>query len=83
MRKAIQFLGFVLLVMGVSGTIDHLAFQPIMGFVLNFFNDVVIPRLSFLDGYELFANLIVAGVGLVICVAAEPRAGSSAWPRRG
>jgi hypothetical protein len=70
MRRAIQTLGLVLTLMGVSGTIDHLAVQPIFGF-LNLFNRVVLPRLDFLDGYELFANLLLAAVGIVVLVLAD------------
>ncbi|WP_020669404.1 hypothetical protein [Amycolatopsis nigrescens] len=71
MRKAIQFLGLFLLLEGVSGTIDHLLYQPFFGVVLNFFNRIVIPRIDFLAGYELFANLFLAVLGLVIAIAAE------------
>jgi hypothetical protein len=70
MRKFIQTLGLVLALMGVSGTIDHLAVQPIFGF-LNLFNREVIPRLGFLDGYELFANLLLAVVGGVLLMLAD------------
>jgi hypothetical protein len=43
MRNAIQVLGVVLFLQGVSGAIDHLAVQPFMGLFLNLFNRVVIP----------------------------------------
>ena len=68
MRKAVEFAGAVLLAMGVSGTIDHLAVQPIMGF-LNVLNRWLFPRV--VPGYELFANLTVALLGLVLLVAAS------------
>lgn len=71
MSKAIQTAGLVLALMGISGTIDHLAYQPIMGPFLNFFNRTVFPRVDFLAGYELYANLIVAALGLVVAVATE------------
>jgi hypothetical protein len=45
MRKSIRFIGFVLLLVGVSGAIDHLAVQPFFGF-LNLVNREVIPALS-------------------------------------
>ena len=70
MRKAIQALGLVLTLMGISGAIDHLAVQPIFGF-LNLFNRVVLPRLDFLDGYELFANLLLAAIGVVLLMLAD------------
>jgi hypothetical protein len=72
MRKPVQLLGIVMVLQGVSGAIDHLAVQPFFGPVLNFFNRFVVPRLDVLDGYELFANLILAILGVVVVVAAEP-----------
>jgi hypothetical protein len=70
MRKAIQALGFVLTLMGISGAIDHLTVQPIFGF-LNLFNRVVLPRLDFLDGYELFANLLLAAIGVALLMLTD------------
>jgi hypothetical protein len=67
MRKVVELLGLVLLAMGVSGTIDHLAVQPIFGF-LNVLNRFVFPRV--VPGYELYANLTVAVLGLTLMVAA-------------
>jgi len=68
MRKVVESIGFVLLVMGVSGTIDHLAVQPVLAF-LNVLNRVVFPK--FLPEHVLFANLTVALLGLLILVTAE------------
>jgi hypothetical protein len=67
MRRVVEFVGFVLLLMGVSGTIDHLAYQPILGF-LNVLNRFVFPKT--VPGYELYANLTVAVLGLALLVAA-------------
>lgn len=67
MRKAVEFLGAVLLAMGVSGTIDHLAVQPFLGF-LNVLNRWLFPAV--VPGYELYANLAVAVLGLVVLVVA-------------
>ncbi len=74
MRKILQTIGLVVTVVGVSGTIDRLlGHQPILG-ILNVINRVVIPRIDALTGYELFANLIVAFLGLaVLAVASTPR----------
>ena len=47
MRNAIQVVGFVMVLQGVSGAIDHLAVQPFMSILLNLFNRVVIPRVGF------------------------------------
>lgn len=71
MRKAIQLAGLFLALQGVSGAIDHLAVQPFFGIVLNFFNRVIIPRVDALTGYELFANLALAALGVVLIIAAE------------
>lgn len=59
---------------GVSGAIDHLAVQPFFGPLLNFFNRFVLPRVDVLAGRELFANLILAILGVVVVVAAAERA---------
>ncbi|MGH8791504.1 MAG: hypothetical protein ACRDXX_02525 [Stackebrandtia sp.] len=71
MQKAVQFLGFYLTVAGLSGTVDHLAVQPIMGIFLNAFNRFVIPNVDFLTGYEVFANLTLSVLGLALLFAAE------------
>ncbi len=67
MRKAVEFCGLVLLAMGISGTIDHLGVQPLLGF-LNVLNRWLFPKV--VPGYELYANLTVALLGLVLLVAA-------------
>ena len=68
MRNAIQLLGVVLTLQGLSGAIDHLAVQPFFGVFLNAFNRFVLPRIGALDGYELLANLSLAAVGLLLVV---------------
>ena len=71
MRNIIQFVGFVMVLQGISGAIDHLAVQPFMGILLNLFNRVVIPRVDLLADHALFANLGLALLGLVVMAAAE------------
>ncbi|GIH61727.1 hypothetical protein [Microbispora siamensis] len=73
MRNVIQLAGAYLVVAGISGTIDHLAVQPFWSAILNVFNRQVIPRLDFLTGYEVYANLLVAVVGAVVLAAAWRR----------
>ncbi len=69
MRSALQFVGVVLVAAGVSGTIDRLlGHQPIFGF-LNVVNRFLIPRIDALTGYELYANLSVAVLGVVVIAA--------------
>jgi hypothetical protein len=69
MRKSIRLLGIVMILQGLSGAVDHLAVQPLFGLFLNFFNRVILPRLDFLTGYELFANLILATLGGAVVLA--------------
>jgi hypothetical protein len=71
MRNAIQLLGVVLVLQGLSGAIDHLAVQPFFGVFLNAFNHFVLPRIDALDGHELLANLALAAIGLLLAVAAD------------
>ncbi|GAA4219333.1 hypothetical protein FHR32_000364 [Streptosporangium album] len=71
MRKAIQSLGVVMVLEGVSGTIDHLAVQPFFGLFLNFFNRVIVSRVDFLADHALYANLSLAALGVVVVVAAD------------
>ena len=71
MRNAIQVVGFVMVLQGVSGAIDHLAVQPFMSILLNLFNRVVIPRVDLLADHALFANLALALLGLVVMAAAD------------
>ncbi|MGH2814780.1 MAG: hypothetical protein ACRDLC_06435 [Actinomycetota bacterium] len=71
MRNSIQFVGFVMVLQGISGAIDHLAVQPFMGILLNLFNRAVIPRVDLLADHALFANLGLALLGLAVMAAAE------------
>jgi hypothetical protein len=71
MRNAIQVVGFVMVLQGVSGAIDHLAVQPFMSILLNLFNRVVIPRVDLLADHALFANLALALLGLVVMAVAD------------
>ncbi|MFC4949379.1 hypothetical protein [Pseudonocardia sp. GCM10023141] len=68
MRTILQLLGLLLLVMGISGTVDRLVHQPVLGF-LNAINRYVIPQVSVLTGREVFANLVVAALGAVLLIA--------------
>ncbi|HEX6339941.1 hypothetical protein [Umezawaea sp.] len=69
MRKPVELVGLLLVAEGISGVIDHLWYQPIFGWVLNFVNRVVIPRIDFLAGYEIVANLAVAALGGLVLLA--------------
>jgi hypothetical protein len=69
MRSALQLAGAVLVAVGVSGTIDRLfGHQPIFGF-LNVVNRFLVPRVEAIAGYELYANLSVAVLGVVVFAA--------------
>jgi hypothetical protein len=71
MRDAIQLVGFIMTLQGISGAIDHLAVQPFMGMLLNFFNRVVIPRVDVLAGHALIANMALAVLGVVVMAAGD------------
>ena len=71
MRDTIELVGFILVLMGISGAIDHLAVQPYMGLLLNLFNRVVVPRVDLLADRALLANLGLALLGVVVMVAAD------------
>ncbi|MET8157976.1 hypothetical protein ABZT47_16500 [Sphaerisporangium sp. NPDC005289] len=73
MRNNIEVAGLVLAAEGISGAIDRVAVQPFMAIFLNFFNRVVVPRIGFLTGYELYANLALAALGIMVVIAAAPR----------
>lgn len=71
MRTVIQLVGLFVALQGALGAIDHLFGATLLGFVFNFFNRVIIPQLGFVTGYELFANLVLAAIGVIIMVAAQ------------
>ncbi|WP_101789417.1 hypothetical protein [Nonomuraea indica] len=79
MRNAIRLLGVLMILEGVSGTIDEIAGQPFMGIVLNAFNRLVVHRVALFEGYEVFANLALAVLGVAVAVAA----GRAQGPRTG
>lgn len=61
MKKTFGAIGFIVILMGISGTIDHFWRQPIMGWALNFFNREIFTKVDWISNYALFANLIVVG----------------------
>lgn len=71
MRTFIQGLGALLVLMGVSGAIDHLWAQPVLGIVLNAFNRLVVQNVAVLQENALLANLGLAACGAVLVVALE------------
>jgi hypothetical protein len=71
MRDVIQLLGFIMTLQGVSGAIDHLAVQPFMSLLLNFYNRFVIPRVDVLADNALVANLALAVLGVVVMAAGD------------
>jgi uncharacterized membrane protein YbaN (DUF454 family) len=71
MRNSMQLIGFIMVLQGISGAIDHLAVQPFMSLLLNLFNRVVIPRVDVLADHALAANLSLAALGALVLVAAE------------
>ena len=71
MRQAATGTGFVLMVMGISGVIDHLAVQPVMGGLLNLVHRQVFERFEVFDGHELVANVGVAVLGVLVMLVAD------------
>ncbi len=71
MRTVISLLGLFVALQGALGAVDHLVGQTLLGFVFSLFNRVVLPQLGFLTGYELFANLVLAAIGVIVVVAAQ------------
>lgn len=71
MRKFLQGLGALLALMGISGAIDHLWTQPILGIVLNAFNRLIVQNVAVLQENALLANLGLAVCGVVLVVAME------------
>jgi hypothetical protein len=69
MRKALRFLGIMMILQGVSGAVDQIAAQPFMGIALNAFNRFVVNRVALFDGYEIFANLALAVLGVAVTIA--------------
>ncbi|MFE1166473.1 hypothetical protein [Nocardiopsis sp. NPDC058789] len=76
MRKPLRALGVLLVLMGVSGAVDHLWTQPILGIVLNSFHRLVVQNVAALQENALLANLGLAALGLVLVVAVESLAAS-------
>jgi hypothetical protein len=73
MRDVIQLVGFIMTLQGISGAVDHLAVQPFMSLLLNFYNRVVIPRVDVLADHTLVANLALAVLGVVVMAAGDRR----------
>ncbi|AUS80692.1 hypothetical protein C1701_22735 [Actinoalloteichus sp. AHMU CJ021] len=71
MAKLMGAAGFLLTLMGISGTIDHLAAQPILGFLLNGLNREVFERFEAFSGVEVYANLTVSVLGVVLMVLSD------------
>jgi hypothetical protein len=65
MRRTVATAGAILLVQGVAGLLHH---------VLGWFGSwAVVRHLGFLEGYEIFANLVLVVLGAALVVAARAR----------
>ncbi|MQA88123.1 MAG: hypothetical protein GEV03_26765 [Streptosporangiales bacterium] len=64
MRRLVQVLGVVMVLQGVGGIVGRLFFPLPDGLF-------VVTYLPFLAGYEIFANLVMAVLGVVMLVAAD------------
>ncbi|MFI5806271.1 hypothetical protein [Streptomyces sp. NPDC051561] len=74
MKRILEVVGFLLLLWGVGGLV-HEWFD---GFRMW----TVVDKLSWFDGYEIYANIVLAAAGLALVVAAE-RSGRTAAHARG
>lgn len=75
MRSTLQGVGAYLVLAGVSGTVDHLWTQPVLGLFLNWFNRFVVPGVEILAEHAVVANLGLAALGAVLLAAATVGAG--------
>lgn len=80
MRKVIQGVGALLVLMGVSGVIDHLWTQPVLGIVLNAFDRLVVANVPILQENAILANLGLAACGVVLVAIAEALARTRSRP---
>ncbi|MBR8744338.1 hypothetical protein [Nocardiopsis sp. MG754419] len=71
MRSTLQGVGALLTAMGISGTIDHLWTQPILGVVLNSFDRLVVDHVPGLRENAILANLGLAACGVVLILVVE------------
>ncbi|QRN81427.1 MAG: hypothetical protein JK586_08485 [Nocardiopsis sp. BM-2018] len=71
MREFLQGVGALLALMGISGAIDHLWTQPVLGVVLNAFNRLVVQNVAVLQESALLANLGLGACGIVLVIAVE------------
>lgn len=71
MRKTLQGVGALLTLMGISGVIDHLWTQPILGIVLNAFNRFVVEQVPGLQENAILANLGLSACGILLIVVTE------------
>ncbi|MFJ9823964.1 hypothetical protein ACIRSU_06260 [Streptomyces sp. NPDC101160] len=68
MKRLLEVTGFLVLVFGVCGVIRELTdgWFKLMG-ATRFLTD----NIGFLEGRELFANIVIAGLGLVVLVISD------------
>ncbi|MFF8378782.1 hypothetical protein ACF07V_21940 [Streptomyces sp. NPDC015661] len=68
MKKFLEGLGVLLLVAGVAGVIRELTggWFPFMGLTR-----ILTENVGFLEGRELFANVVIAVVGLALAMGAS------------
>ncbi|MEW2581382.1 hypothetical protein [Streptomyces syringium] len=63
MKKILEVLGFILVVQGAMAVLHE---------VTDWFgNWGVVRHIGFLDGYELYAGIVLAVLGIAICVASD------------
>jgi hypothetical protein len=63
MKQVLEILGFIALVQGVLGVVHEFTDWHLG----------VVQRLGFLDGYELYASIVLIVLGCALFAAAESR----------
>jgi hypothetical protein len=64
MRGLLGALGVLMVLQGTGGILDHLGARPWFGLIL-------INRSGLFGGYEIYANLVLAALGIAVIAAAR------------
>ncbi|MFH8788444.1 hypothetical protein [Streptomyces roseoverticillatus] len=74
MKKTLEILGFILALQGLAGIV-----HAVTGW---FRYGVVVRHLGFLDGYEVYASIVLAVLGVSMLIASD-KAGAWSGDRSG
>nr|WP_062333204.1 hypothetical protein [Herbidospora sakaeratensis] len=73
MRKLLALIGVIAVLEGLTGVLNQIiAGEPTIPLRLfDHFNRLVVERTAFLDGYEIWANVALMVVGVVLSIVAR------------